>query len=248
LNQPLHKRAKTYRQAAELAGKTGWGALAFFERGMAMQVASEIDARAAAGVAVLPPPGDVFNALHLTPPQQVRAVIVGQDPYPTPGDAHGLAFSVEGSQRKLPMSLRTIFKSLEKDTGITLPAHGDLTGWAQNGILLLNTCLTVEAGKANAHLGAGWQELAAQAIDLLNARQQPVVFMLWGKQAQATGKSIDRNRHCVIETAHPSPLAHGGGPEHRFVAAQPFKQAADWLEARGMPAIDWHLQDCPCAR
>jgi uracil-DNA glycosylase len=102
-------------------------------------------------VAVLPPPGDVFNALHLTPPQQVRAVIVGQDPYPTPGDAHGLAFSVEGSQRKLPMSLRTIFKSLEKDTGITLPAHGDLTGWAQNGMLLLNTCLTVEAGKANAH-------------------------------------------------------------------------------------------------
>jgi uracil-DNA glycosylase len=115
-------------------------------------------------------------------------------------------------------------------------------------VLLLNTSLTVEAGKANSHRKAGWQELAAEVMAFLNAQPGPVVFMLWGKQAQEAGKAIDRNRHCVIETAHPSPLAHGRGPEHRFVAAQPFRQAADWLQQRNLPAIDWQLPCRPTAR
>jgi uracil-DNA glycosylase len=115
------------------------------------------------------------------------------------------------ASRKLPMSLRTIFKSLENDTGIGPPQHGDLTGWAHNGVLLLNTSLTVEAGKANSHRKAGWQELAAEVMAFLNAQPGPVVFMLWGNQAQEAGKAIDRNRHCVIETAHPSPLRMGAG-------------------------------------
>jgi uracil-DNA glycosylase len=247
LSQHLDNGVISFQEAVELASQTGWGELDFFSSGRAGQVAAHIDDRLANGAHVLPRPSDVFRALHLTAPDRVQAVILGQDPYPTPGDAHGLAFSIAGGSRKLPMSLRTIFKSLENDTGIGPPQHGDLTGWAHNGVLLLNTSLTVEAGKANSHRKAGWQELAAEVMAFLNAQPGPVVFMLWGNQAQEAGKAIDRNRHCVIETAHPSPLAHGRGPEHRFVAAQPFRQAADWLQQRNLPAIDWQLPCRPTA-
>lgn len=236
---------KCYVEAGELAATTDWGDLPFFRNGQAGTVAAFIDERVAAGGHVLPLPGEVLSALHMTPPGAVRAVILGQDPYPTPGDAHGLAFSVAGQNRKLPMSLRTIFQTLEQDTGLVPPTHGNLSQWAHNGVLLLNTVLTVEAGQANAHKDAGWQDLAAQVIDRLNARVEPVVFMLWGKQAQAAGRDIDRTRHCVIETAHPSPLARGSGPVHRFVEARPFRQAAEWLRSRGLPQIDWTLPDRP---
>lgn len=247
LSQHFDNGAISFQKAADLASQTGWGELDFFSSGRAMDVAARIDDKVAKGAHVLPGPSDVFKALQLTAPGRVRAVILGQDPYPTPGDAHGLAFSIAGGDRKLPQSLRTIFKSLEKDTGIAPPPHGDLTRWVQNGVLLLNTSLTVEAGKANAHRTVGWDALATEVLAFLNVQPSPVVFMLWGKQAQEAGKGIDQNRHCVIETAHPSPLAHGGGPEHQFIAAQPFRQAADWLEARGLPAIDWHLPDRPTA-
>jgi len=233
----------SYLDAVKSMDITGWGALDFFRSGRAGKVASQVDARVQQGAQVLPPAADVFRALELTPPERVRVVILGQDPYPTPGDAHGLAFSMATDGRRLPMSLRTVFEALREDTGLPAPVHGDLSRWARHGVLLLNTVLTVEAGQAHSHKGIGWEELALEVIDRLNAGDRPVVFMLWGNHAHAAGKGIDRSRHCVIETAHPSPLARGSGPCHRFVAAQPFRQANGWLAAHGLEPVDWSLRD-----
>ncbi len=232
----------TFVAAADKMRDGAWGGLGFFRAGRAAAIAERVDAMVASGAHVLPPPGDVFKALELTPPDEVRVVILGQDPYPTPGDAHGLAFSVDGCGRKLPMSLRTIFRAIGQDTGLVMPAHGNLSQWARSGVLLLNTVLTVEAGKPNAHKHLGWQQLAQDVLGQLNARHDPVVFMLWGSQAQAAGTSLDKSRHCIIETVHPSPLARGPGPEHRFVAARPFARANDWLAARSLPALNWSLE------
>lgn len=239
----MENPAETYREAALGMTGSGWGELEFFRSGQALKIAELLDAKAGEGVVILPPPADVFRALTTTTPERVRAVILGQDPYPTPGDAHGLAFSMAADGRRLPMSLRTIFETLARDTGLAPPLHGDLTRWAQHGILLLNTVLTVEAGKAHSHKGLGWEVLSREVLERLNARQKPVVFMLWGKPAQAAGGNLDRQRHCVIETAHPSPLARGRGPVHRFVEAQPFRKANDWLGARGLEPVDWSLCD-----
>lgn len=233
----------TYSAAVQAIAHTGWGRLGFFQTGQAARVAQTVDTLAARGAAVLPGPAEVFNALNLTPPDKVRAVILGQDPYPTPGHAHGLAFSVTGRGQSLPMSLRTVFEALQRDTGLITPVHGNLTAWAKRGVLLLNTVLTVEAGKAHAHKALGWQELAGEVLGVLNAQQQPVVFMLWGKPAQAAGKALDRQRHCIIETAHPSPLARGKGALHRFVEAQPFRKANEWLAAHGLTGLDWSLPE-----
>lgn len=231
----------TYSRAVDRVKTTGWANLDFFTSGAGSITASRVDARAAAGAHVLPAAGDIFKALELTQPDQVRAVILGQDPYPTPGDAHGLAFSMANPERRLPASLRTIFTSLEADLGIPPPMHGNLTRWARSGILLLNVTLSVEAGKANSHKDFGWAALAQDIIQNLNENATPVVFMLWGKFAQHAGSGVDVSRHCVIETAHPSPLARGAGPQHRFVAARPFAQAQNWLSQRGLPPIDWQL-------
>lgn len=235
--------ARDYVQAVRYSRSGAWAELAFFRSGQAESLAGAIDEKVASGVNVLPPPGDVFRALELTPPDQVRVVILGQDPYPTPGDAHGLAFSMATDGRRLPMSLRTIFEALSRDTGQPPPPHGDLSRWARHGVLLLNTVLTVEAGKSHAHKGLGWEALSREVLERQNARAEPVVFMLWGKPAQAAGKGLDRQRHCVIEAAHPSPLARGGGALHRFVEAEPFRQANDWLAARGLEPVDWSLCD-----
>ena len=231
----------TYSSAVGAVKTTGWANLDFFTSGAGSETAARVDARVAAGAQVLPPAGDIFKALELTQPDQVRAVILGQDPYPTPGDAHGLAFSVANPDQRIPASLRTIFTSLEVDLGITRPAHGNLTQWAHSGILLLNVTLSVEAGKANSHKDFGWAALAGEIMQRLNERATPVVFMLWGKFAQHAGAGVDRSRHCVIETVHPSPLARGAGPQHRFVTSRPFTQAQEWLLLRGLPPIDWRL-------
>ncbi len=237
-NAGLNTRV-TFADAVEEIRGSRWGGLDFFRSGRAAAIATNLDAMVEAGVNVLPGARHVFNALKLTAPDDVRAVILGQDPYPTPGDAHGLAFSVEGRNRKLPMSLRTIQQAIEQDTGLALPDHGDLSQWAGNGVMLLNTVLTVEAGRPNAHKWLGWQQLAQEVLGLLNAREKPVVFMLWGNQARAAGIALDRTRHCIIETVHPSPLARGTGPHHRFVAARPFARANEWLDALGLPPLDW---------
>jgi uracil-DNA glycosylase len=230
-----------YTDAACVIGEANWGQLDFFTSGTAANVAARVDARVAGGAEVLPLPEQVFAALELTPPEAVRAVVLGQDPYPTPGHAHGLAFSVADHNRRLPASLRTVYQSLELDLGIARKAHGNLTSWAKSGVLLLNVALTVEAGRANAHKDFGWDALATEIMTRLNEGSAPVVFMLWGNFAQKAAPELDETRHCVIRCAHPSPLARGSGLHHKFVAAKPFAQARDWCVEHGLAEIDWRL-------
>ena len=163
----------------------------------------------------------------------VKAVILGQDPYPTPGDANGLAFSHVGAGR-LPASLKVILAEAMPDER---PRTGDLTLWAERGVLLLNTALTVEAGKAGAHLRFGWSRLADEAVAAVSARPEPAVFLLWGAQARARAVLIDAARHGIVESGHPSPLNRA----RDFPGSRPFAAANDWLAARGRDPIDWRL-------
>ncbi|MFD0978664.1 uracil-DNA glycosylase [Tropicimonas aquimaris] len=180
----------------------------------------------------LPAPDRVFAALEMTQPEDVRVVILGQDPYPTPGHAHGLAFSAEPEVRPLPRSLSNIFREMQDDLG-AVPPNADLRFWARQGVLLLNAVLTVPAGEANGHRALGWQRLTAQVLARLTDR--PRAFLLWGKPAQAAAASVDATRHLKIETAHPSPLsAHRG-----FFGSRPFSRANDWLRAQGHTPINW---------
>lgn len=181
---------------------------------------------------VLPPEGQRFAALDLTPPDAVRVVILGQDPYPTPGHAMGLAFSVTRSIRPLPRSLANIFKELESDLHVT-PQHGDLSDWARQGVLLLNTCLTVPAGAPGGHADLGWRELARDVLDHVSRR--PTAFVLWGAHAQGLAGHIRPGNHLIIASAHPSPLSARRG----FFGSRPFGRVNDWLVARGRPPIDW---------
>jgi uracil-DNA glycosylase len=188
-----------------------------------------------AGEHILPAPDDVFNAFCLTPFEQVLVVILGQDPYPTPGHAHGLAFSVRASVKILPASLRNIFKELRRDLGIDPPAGGDLTSWAEHGVLLLNTALTVEARNAGAHVKWPWRELTREAILAVSRERPCVVFLLWGLKAQRFAPLIDTTRHLIVASEHPSPLsAHRG-----FFGSRPFSRANAWLAARGKGEIPW---------
>jgi uracil-DNA glycosylase len=216
-------------------GGTGWTALSFFGDGSADVIAGALDQEAVRGTKVLPAPGDIFNALRLTPLSAVRAVILGQDPYPTPGDAHGLAFSVN-SGVAIPRSLGNIFKELESDIGLTRPGHGQLQRWAEQGVLLLNTCLSVRVGEAGSHRKLGWQTLTDQVIGAASDRQRPVVFMLWGADAQAK-RSLIASHHLIIESAHPSPLSARRG----FFGSRPFSRANDFLRENGLDQIDWRL-------
>ncbi len=191
----------------------------------------------AAGERVLPRQEQWFAALAATPPASVRCVIVGQDPYPTPGHAHGLAFSVEPGVTP-PRSLRNIYRELESDCGIPAASRGTLTGWANAGVLLLNSALTVTAGAARAHRGWGWEGLTDAIIAHCGgASAPPTAFLLWGADAQAKAPLINAARHCILMAPHPSPLsAHRG-----FFGSQPFSRANAWLAAQGRGAIDWRL-------
>ncbi|MEP2531060.1 uracil-DNA glycosylase [Shimia sp.] len=189
---------------------------------------------------ILPPEHQRFQALDLTPPDNVRVVIMGQDPYPTPGHAHGLAFSVEPDVRPLPRSLNNIYKEMREDLE-DAPDNGDLRFWAAQGVLLLNTVLSVPAGEANGHKTLGWQSLAHQVLKEVSHR--PTAFVLWGKQAQALAPHISSPKtgankedgHLMIETAHPSPLSARRG----FFGSRPFSRINTWLAARGEPEINW---------
>lgn len=181
---------------------------------------------------ILPPHGRRFHALALTPPEAVRVVILGQDPYPTPGHAMGLAFSVNPDVRPLPASLRNIFKELEADTG-DRPPDGDLSGWARQGVLLLNTHLSVPSGVIGGHAKLGWEKLTGQVLDRVS--QRATAFVLWGKPAQAQKKHIRPGDHLIHESAHPSPLSASRG----FFGSRPFGKVNDWLTARGQAPIDW---------
>jgi uracil-DNA glycosylase len=213
-----------------------WRNLPFFRDGTAAAIAARIDERIAAGAMVLPPPQYVLTALRETPLSHVRAVILGQDPYPTPGDAHGLAFSYRGS-RRLPASLRVILSEMAADLDVPMPTSGDLSRWAEQGVLLLNTALTVEAGSSGAHMGFGWQALADQVIATVSAHQPAVAFLLWGQPARARRGLIDDRKHLVIESGHPSPLNR----KNDFRGTRPFSRANAFLEEKGCGTIDWRL-------
>ncbi len=192
----------------------------------------------AAGKAIYPKGREWFRALDLTPLDQVRVVILGQDPYHGPGQAHGLCFSVKAGVRP-PPSLLNIYKELESDLGLPRPRHGFLEHWAAQGVLLLNSVLTVEATKAASHQGKGWERFTDAVIRLINSRAEPVVFMLWGAYAQKKAAFVDQSRHLVLKAAHPSPLsAHNG-----FLGCKHFSQCNAFLEAKGLAPIDWSLPD-----
>lgn len=177
----------------------------------------------------------IFSALELTPYEEVKVVILGQDPYHGPNQAHGLAFSVESG--KIPPSLQNIYKEMNSDLGILPANHGNLTHWAKQGVLLLNTVLTVRAGEANSHQGQGWEQFTDSIIQALNERKQPVVFILWGRPAQQKSKMIDKKKHIIIASAHPSPLSAYRG----FFDSHPFSKTNAALAALGEKPIDWQL-------
>lgn len=185
---------------------------------------------------VFPPHDEVFAALHLTSYVATRVVILGQDPYHGPGQAHGLCFSVRPGVA-VPPSLVNIYKELNADLGVPIPDHGNLRAWAEQGVLLLNTTLTVRKGAAASHQGRGWETFTDEVIGAVNVKPHPVVFILWGSHARKKRALLDTSRHVVIESAHPSPLsAHNG-----FFGSQPFSRTNAALVAAGLPPIDWRL-------
>ena len=199
-------------------------------------LAAFLRAEKADGKHIYPPGPAIFSAFDHTPFDAVRVVVLGQDPYHGPGQAHGLCFSVPVGVR-VPPSLDNIFKEIQRDLGIARPDHGCLTPWADRGVLLLNSVLTVEEGRAGAHQGKGWEGFTDAAIAALNREREGLVFLLWGAYAQRKGSLIDRNRHCVLTSVHPSPLsAHRG-----FLGCGHFSAANQYLESHGQASIDWSL-------
>lgn len=180
---------------------------------------------------------DIFNALKYTPYEKVKAVIIGQDPYHGPGQAHGLCFSVKKGV-DAPPSLQNIFKELQSDIGFEIPSHGELTDWAKSGVLLLNAVLTVRAGNANSHRGLGWEIFTDRVITLLNEREKPIVFLLWGRNAKEKSALITNPRHLVLTAAHPSPLSAYNG----FFGCRHFSKANAFLEKNGEEPIDWQIR------
>lgn len=191
-----------------------------------------------AGQVILPAREDIFNALDSTHYDSVRVLLVGQDPYPTPGHAHGLCFSVQPTVRPLPQSLRNVYRELHDDVGCRIPNNGCLEPWAKQGVLLLNTVLTVRAGQANSHQGRGWELFTDRIIELVAAKQTRVVFVLWGRQAQKKRDLITQSHHTVVATAHPSPLS-----VRKFYGCRCFSRINGDLVEAGMAPIDWQIPD-----
>lgn len=185
---------------------------------------------------VYPPKEDLFSALNLTPPQSVRVVILGQDPYHEPGQAHGLCFSVKKGIA-VPPSLVNIYQELKDDLGCTIPKHGTLTKWAKQGVLLLNTVLTVREHQAMSHRGKGWELFTDAVIDVVNRQDRPIVFILWGRPAGEKASRLDNPGHLIIESPHPSPLSAYRG----FFGSRPFSRANGFLQENGVEPIDWQI-------
>lgn len=217
-------------------GAAGWVALPFFRDGAADRLAAELDAAVAAGAELAPRPADIFRALALTPLPSVKAVILGQDPYPRRGDAHGLAFSYVGPGR-MPPSLRVVLAEWAADQGCPVPVSGNLVGWARAGVLLLNTALTTLAGVSGAHLRLGWSALADEVVAAISAQRPAVAFLLWGSLARSRAVLIDGGKHLVIESGHPSPLNRA----RDFPGTRPFSRANAFLEERGVAPVAWSL-------
>lgn len=211
-----------------------------FEQDYMISLRSFLLERKRAGARIYPPGEKIFNALDSCPFDKVKVVLLGQDPYHGPGQAHGLCFSVRLGV-PTPPSLVNIFKEIEADLGIVRPDHGNLRYWANQGVLLLNSVLTVERGAAGAHRGKGWEQFTDRIVALLSEQREKLVFMLWGSYALKKGASIDRGRHLVLTAPHPSPLsAHRG-----FFGCRHFSAANRYLEENGMQSIDWALPADP---
>ena len=212
----------------------------YFDRPEMQQLSEFLRAELKRGKTIYPPPRRIFAALDTTPFDQVKVVILGQDPYHGPGQAHGLCFSVLPGVPP-PPSLLNIFAELQRDLAIPRPDHGCLKSWAQQGVLLLNSVLTVEQGLAGSHQGKGWEGFTDHVIDRLNRERDGLAFMLWGSYAQNKGKLIDGRRHLVLKAPHPSPLsAHRG-----FIGCGHFSRVNQWLNERGLAPIDWQLGKAP---
>ena len=187
---------------------------------------------------VFPPSDDVFNAFALTPLKEVKVVIIGQDPYHNVGKAHGLCFSVRPDV-DIPPSLVNIYKELHDDLGCYVPNNGYLVKWAKQGVLLLNTVLTVRAHQANSHRGIGWEQFTDAAIRILNEEDRPIVFILWGSPAQTKKKMLNNPKHLILEAPHPSPLSAYRG----FFGSRPFSKTNEFLEKNGLAPIDWQIEN-----
>ncbi|SHF06839.1 uracil-DNA glycosylase [Alkalibacter saccharofermentans] len=187
---------------------------------------------------VYPPMEDIFNALNYTSYGDTKVLILGQDPYHGPNQAHGLCFSVN-PKTPVPPSLQNIYKELKSDLGLKIPNNGYLRKWAHQGVLLLNAVLTVRAGMAGSHSKIGWHEFTDHIISLLNEKHEPVVFILWGKYAQSKEHLITNKRHLVIKSPHPSPLSASRG----FFGSRPFSRTNDFLSSHGLKEIDWQIED-----
>ena len=185
-----------------------------------------------------PPADDIFNAFHFTPLSQVKVVILGQDPYHNRGQAHGLCFSVKRGV-DIPPSLVNIYKELHDDLGCYMPNNGYLEKWARQGVLMLNTVLTVRAHQANSHRNLGWEEFTDAAIRVLNEQEQPIVYILWGRPAQSKKKMLSNPNHYILEAPHPSPYSAGLG----FFGSRPFSQTNAFLESKGLAPIDWQIEN-----
>ena len=197
-----------------------------------------LDEELAAGQTVLPSRADIFTALELTPPDSVKVLLLGQDPYPTPGHAHGLCFSVQPDVRPLPMSLRNVYKELHADVGFRVPNHGHLALWARQGVLMLNTVLTVRARSANSHARHGWETFTDRIIQLVADRSSRVVFLLWGGAARRKAVLVSHPQHFVIECAHPSPLS-----ARKFLGCRCFSRTNQKVAEAGLTPIDWAIPD-----
>jgi uracil-DNA glycosylase len=224
----------THELKLEASWKTRVGG--YFERPQMQALSAFLRAELRAGKAIYPPPQRIFAALNTTPFDQVKVVILGQDPYHGPGQAHGLCFSVLPGVAP-PPSLQNIFTELQRDLGTPRPSHGCLIPWARQGVLLLNAVLTVERGVAGSHHGKGWEGFTDAVVEHLNREREGLVFLLWGSPAQQKGKLVDTRRHRVLKAPHPSPLsAHRG-----FIGCGHFSAANAWLRERGQAEIDWRL-------
>lgn len=192
----------------------------------------------ASGKKIFPPADDIFNAFHLTPLKDVKCVIIGQDPYHNDGQAHGLCFSVKPDV-DIPPSLVNIYKELEDDLGCYIPNNGYLVKWAKQGVLLLNSVLTVRAHQANSHQGIGWEQFTDAVIDILNQEDRPIVFLLWGKPAQNKAAKLNNPNHLILKAPHPSPLSAYRG----FFGCKHFSKANAFLEEHGLTPIDWQIEN-----
>ena len=220
--------------------EAGWKAALYeeFEKPYMRELGDFLRSEKAAGKQIYPPGTLIFNALNSTPLAQTKVVVIGQDPYHGPGQAHGLCFSVQPGV-KTPPSLVNIYKELKRDLNIDIPSHGNLQHWAEQGVLLLNTSLTVEHGIAGSHAGKGWQFFTDKVIEVVSQQQERLVFLLWGSHAQSKEKLIDSSKHLVLKSVHPSPLsAHRG-----FIGNGHFSRCNKFLQQHGLSPIDWRLPE-----